>query len=122
GFVPERPDLRNSGRKPPALAKRLVKGLAALTMFFVVGAAILLAVLRREHGTEIALPVPSGRLAVGRATYAWVNDAQTDDLAPSPGAKREVLVWVWYPSSGPQSGTPADYLPAPWAAALARSS
>jgi len=122
GLVPERPDLQNSGRKPPALAKRLVKGLAALTMFFVIGAAILLAVLRREHGTEIALPVPSGRWAVGRATYAWVNDAQADDLAPSPGAKREVLVWVWYPSSGPQSGTPADYLPAPWAAALARSS
>lgn len=115
--VPPRPS-----RRLPALVKRLAKGLTALAMLFVLGLAILLALLSREHGTEIALPRPTGHYAVGRATYAWVNDAQTDELAPSPAAKREVLVWVWYPSSSSQSTTPADYLPAPWRAAVERHS
>ncbi|HEY6306665.1 MAG TPA: family membership [Candidatus Angelobacter sp.] len=78
--------------------------------------------MRREHATDLTLPAPTGHFAVGRATYAWVNDAQRDELAPSPGAKREVLVWIWYPSAGSQPATPAEYLPAPWRAALARSS
>ena len=87
-----------------------------------IGLAVLLAVLWRENRTEVALPAPTGRYAVGRTTYAWVNDAQTDDLASSPGEKRQVLVWTWYPSAGPQSVPPADYLPSPWRVALARYS
>jgi len=84
--------------------------------------AALLAALWREHGTEVTLPAPTGNFAVGRATYAWVNDAQTDALAPYPGVKREVLAWIWYPSAGSPAVTPADYLPSPWRVALARSS
>ena len=87
-----------------------------------IGLAVLLAVLWRENRTEVALPAPTGRYAVGRTTYAWVKDAQTDDLASSPGEKRQVLVWTWYPSAGPQSVPPADYLPSPWRVALARYS
>ena len=53
--------------------------------------------------------------------YTWVNKAETDELAPSPGTKREVLVWIWYPSAG-GSAPPAEYLPAPWRSALERYS
>ena len=116
------PELPNSGPKLPTLTRRLIKGFGALAVLAVIGAAALLAVLWREHRTEVTLPAPTGHFAVGRATYAWVNDAQTDDLAPSPGVKREVLVWIWYPSAGSQSVTPADYLPSPWRVARARSS
>lgn len=91
-------------------------------MLFVLAVAIPLALLRREHGTEIVLPRPTGHFSVGRAAYAWINDAQTDELALSPGAKREVLVWLWYPSSGSPSIASADYLPAPWRAAVERHS
>ena len=82
---------------------------------------MLLALLWREHGNEITPPAPTGHVAVGRTTYAWVNDAQTDDLAPSPGVKRKVLAWIWYPAAGSQSATPVDYLPAPWRMADERS-
>ena len=82
----------NPGRKFPAFAKRLIKSLAALAIFAVVGLTMLLALLWREHKTEITLPEPTGHFAVGRTTYAWVNNTQTDELAPSPGAKREVVV------------------------------
>lgn len=105
-----------------SFVRRLIKAVIAFAGLAVVGTAVLLALLSREHGTEITLPAPTGHFAVGRTTYAWVNDAQTDELAPSPGAKREVLVWIWYPSAGSQSVTPADYLPSPWRVACARAS
>jgi dienelactone hydrolase len=98
-----------------------MKGFAALATLVLVGVAVLLAALWREHRTEITLPAPTGHFAVGRTTFAWVNQAQTDDLAPSPGVKREVLVWIWYPSSGSPSVAPADYLPAPWRVACERT-
>ena len=116
------PELPNSGPKRPTLIRRLIRGFAALATLAIIGVALLLALLWRENRTEVALPAPTGRYAVGRTTYAWVNDAQTDDLASSPGEKRQVLVWIWYPSAGPQSITPAEYLPSPWRVALARYS
>ncbi len=115
-------DSPNPRRKFPAFAKRLIKGLAALAIFAVVGLTMLLALLWREHKTEVTLPAPAGHFAVGRATYAWVNNARTDELAPSSGAKREVVVWIWYPSAAATSGAPEEYLPAPWRSALAQHS
>lgn len=82
---------------------------------------MMLALLWRERATEIILPAPTGHFAVGRTTDAWVNDVQRDDLAPSPGSKREVLVWIWYPTSDSPSARPVDYLPAPWRVAETRS-
>src|SRR5579862_1998859 len=115
-------DASNSSPKTPSFIKRLIRGLRMLAMFAVIGVAALLAALWLEHRTEITLPAPTGHFTVGRTTYAWVNDGQTDDLAPSPGAKRKVLVWIWYPSEGSQSVTPADYVPTPWRVALAHTS
>jgi dienelactone hydrolase len=112
----------NPRRKFLVFARRLIKGLAALAIFAVVGLAMLLALLRWEHKTEITLPAPTGHFAVGRTTYAWVNKAQTDELAPSSGAKREVVVWIWYPSAAAPSAAPAEYLPAPWRLADAQHS
>jgi dienelactone hydrolase len=87
-----------------------------------IGIAVLLAALWLEHRTEFTLPAPTGHFTVGRAAYAWVNDAQTDGLAPFPGVKREVLAWIWYPSARSPDIAPADYLPPAWRVALARSS
>ena len=115
-------DSANPRRKLPAFAKRLIKGLAALAIFAVVGLTMLLALLWREHKTEVTLPAPAGHFAVGRTTYAWVNNTRTDELAPSSGAKREVVVWIWYPSAAATSAAPVEYLPAPWRSALAQHS
>jgi dienelactone hydrolase len=69
-----------------------------------------------EHRTEITLPTPTGSFAVGRAIYDW-TDANPDPLAPVPGTKRELLVWIWYPAATGQSVTLADYVPAQMQAA-----
>jgi dienelactone hydrolase len=57
-----------------------------------------------EQRTELTLPTPTGSFAVGRVIYDWADDA--------PSHKRELLVWIWYPSAAGQSaGVTDDYLP-----------
>ena len=88
---------------------------------FGIGVAVLLALMWKEHGTGIELNKPNGDFAVGRTSHEWVNSAETDELAPDGKAKREVLVWIWYPAAETEAAK-ADYLPAPWRAAMARHS
>ncbi len=104
------------------LIRWLVRIVAAAALVAIAGLALLLAFLWREHKTEITLPQPTGHFAVGRTTYAWINPAETDDLAPAPGTKREVAAWIWYPAAVAQSAPPVEYLPAPWRLALTRHS
>jgi len=78
-----------------------------LTVFFAV--AMLLASLWIEHRTNVALPKPTGLFAVGRVLYDWVDSATVDPLAPAAATKRELLVWIWYPS---EQGETDDYIPA----------
>jgi predicted dienelactone hydrolase len=103
------------------LARRLLKSFAVLAILGVLGVGVLLGSLWLEHRTGITLPTPTGPFAVGRTLYAWSDDMASDTLAPVPGARRELVVWIWYPSEAGQS--PAmmeDYLPTPWRAAVER--
>ena len=59
----------------------------------------------------------SGGFAVGRVTFAWADE---DHLSESTAARRELLVWMWYPATPPKPETTAEYLPPAWRAALAR--
>src|ERR1700730_3144372 len=102
------------------LARRIFKGLAILAMLGVFGAGVLLASLWLERRTETTLPAPTGSFAVGRAIYDWTDDTKLDTLAPVPGTKRELLVWIWYPSAPGQSVAMDDYVPPPLAAAIER--
>src|ERR1035438_8939818 len=99
--------------------RRIFKGFAVLAILGVLGFVALLGALWLEHRTEVALPPPSGPFAVSRATYAWIDDVHADALAPLPGTKCELLVWIWYPAPPRQpSQAVEDYLPAPWRTAL----
>lgn len=112
----------NAPAKQPSLARRIFKRLAVLTVFSVLGTAALLGSLWLEHRTEVMLPTPTGSFAVGRAIYDWTDDANLDKLAPVSGTKRELLVWIWYPSAAGQSpATMDDYVPAPLRAEVERA-
>lgn len=79
----------------------------------ILAVVVLIGALWLEHRTPVTLPAPTGPFAVGRVLYDWVDDAHTDDLAPTPGVKRELLVWIWYPATPGQPGAVIDdYLPA----------
>src|SRR5579872_1558983 len=96
------------------LALRIFKGFGVLAMVGVLGVGVLVGWLWLEHRTEVTLPAPTGPLAVGRALYDWVGDKTSDALAPEPGTKRELLVWIWYPAAvagQKQVAVVDDYLP-----------
>jgi dienelactone hydrolase len=105
-----------------AFLKRLVKTIMVLAAVFVVGLTTMLGLLWQEHRQEFALPAPTGPFPVGLTAYTWVNDALTDELAPSPGVKRTVFVWIWYPSAATEAVPKAEYLPGPWKSALEETS
>lgn len=97
----------------------LAKAAATIALLALTLVALLLLLMWREHNTAISLPTPTGPFAVGRTTYAWTNQSQTDDLASAPGSKRQVLVWIWYPAIRSPNDAPAEYLPPAWRVALA---
>ncbi|MBV8809201.1 MAG: hypothetical protein JO033_11050 [Acidobacteriaceae bacterium] len=86
----------------------------------VVGIGVLLGSFWLEHRRELTLLTPTGSFAVGRALYDWVDDRTLDPLAPVPGTKRELLVWIWYPAAARRPFQTVDYLPARWRAAVKR--
>lgn len=94
------------------LVKWIFKCIATLG---IIGIVVLLGLLRIEHSTATALPMPTGSLPVGRSSFSWTDDAHADSLAPLPGTKRELLTWIWYPAAAGQSDTTMDdYFPDAW--------
>src|SRR5712692_5548725 len=93
-------------------ARRILKALAVLAMLGVLGIGTLLGSLWIEHRNKVNLPTPTGPFPVGRAISVWADDAHSDTLAPAPRTKRELLVWIWYPSAAGHSVVMDDYLPA----------
>ena len=94
-------------------ASRLFQGFAVLALLGIAGVGTLFGALWLEHRAQLTLPIPTGSFAVGRAIYDWVDDAHRDKLAPGSGTKRELLVFIWYPSAQGQSVGVSDYVPAP---------
>jgi predicted dienelactone hydrolase len=104
--------MNNSSAKPlKSLTRRMLKILAGFAMAGALAVAGLLVALWLEHRTEITLPAPTGPFAVGRAIYDWTDDATMDPLAPTPGTKHELLVWIWFPAERGASVAAEDYLP-----------
>ncbi len=100
---------------------RVIKTMAVLAVFAVVGITVLLGLLWLDHNRETMLPTPTGPFAVGRTTYVWSDAAQAELMAPQTGTKRELFAWIWYPAAPQQpSQTVEDYLPAPWLTAVER--
>ncbi len=97
--------------------RRVLKVFAVLALLGVLGVGALFGSLWLERSSELTLPTPTGSFAVGRAIYDWTDETKPDTLAPGPGAKRELLVWIWYPSTG-QSLAEDDYIPAEMRAAV----
>lgn len=44
------------------------------------------------------LPKPTGPYAVGTSILYMKDDSRTEDASPVPGAKRELMVQLWYPA------------------------
>ncbi|HEU5043478.1 MAG TPA: hypothetical protein VFT75_05025 [Nocardioidaceae bacterium] len=91
-----------------------------LTVILVLGLALLVlaggytgyAAVR--HVQPVALPAPTGRYPVGRVMFEWTDQHSTDPLAPRPGTKRTLSVWLWYPAKPHSQGPGTQYAPGAW--------
>jgi len=101
------------------LAMRTIKVFTTLAVLCLLAVGVLLGSLLLEHRFETTLPSPSGPFAVGRTSYVWTDSVRTDECAPRPGTRRELVVWIWYPSSPESLVVKYDeYMPFPWRIAV----
>ncbi len=106
--------------RPGPTLRRLLKIAMAFAALVAGAVGLLLVLLWAGHYSAVTLPTPTGPFAVGRLTDAWIDEAHVDPFAPSPGARRELVVWIWYPATATAKAVPASYLPEDWRRALER--
>jgi len=52
----------------------------------------------RPESHPISMPLPTGSHAVGRTVLLLTDSARREPFASDPAARREVVVYLWYPS------------------------
>lgn len=62
--------------------------------------------------TQSPLPAPTGPYKVGRTEFDGVDKSRPDP--DSPGGRREIAVWIWYPASPGEGAGAAEWMPGKW--------
>ena len=57
------------------------------------------------------LPAPSGPYGIGRIACDWTDNTRLDSLGSDPKRKRELMVYLWYPTEHRSGETRGAYLP-----------
>jgi len=57
------------------------------------------------------LPVPAGRFGIGRIGFDLTDAARADRYTADPHARRELMVWLWYPADQRDPDLRGVYLP-----------
>jgi len=65
-----------------------------------------------QSATEVPqIPVPSGTFGIGRIGFDWVDTSRADPYSSSRRAHRELMVYLWYPTSLKSEGAKGSYIP-----------
>ena len=65
----------------------------------------------QRRPTPPELPAPTGNFGVGRAEFHWIDPTRTDPFSLALADRREVVVYLWYPTSASPGVHRAEYLP-----------
>lgn len=91
----------------------LFNGRAATILSSLLGTPLIIAAI----ALPIALPVPNppnptGRFAVGTASYHWIDQSRPEIYTDDPNDVREIMVQFWYPADPAEAATadPAPFL------------
>ena len=57
------------------------------------------------------LPNPAGPFGIGRVGYDWIDGTRADRFASDLATRRELMVYVWYPTHKNPAGAAGAYLP-----------
>jgi len=93
------------------MLRKILKGIKYLMLFTLGAIALLICYLLISNKTTLTLPIPTGPYTVARVTYDWKDDTRIDSLSPGAKEKREILVWIWYPSKKDSATKSAEYMP-----------
>jgi dienelactone hydrolase len=62
--------------------------------------------------TEIPqLQSPTGQFGIGRVGYEWTDGSRSEGHSVDPQARRDLMVYLWYPSPKGRAGELGEYLP-----------
>lgn len=95
--------LGSDRRRVPRLLRGIASGLGVFGLLIAVLLPVALPVFRFDE--------PTGRYAVGSATYHWVDDARPELFTPAPDDRRELMARVWYPVDREQAATTSARAP-----------
>src|SRR5262245_57547057 len=90
--------------------KWVVFAFAAIGVLMILGVGTY---LWGEHNREVELPNPSGKYAVGRVSFDWVDQNRPETFTTQSDDQRELSGWIWYPAEV-RGEEPAAYLPDEW--------
>jgi dienelactone hydrolase len=96
------------------LFRKMAKGIGISFFALLVAIVVGVAVSAVARGQDRQLAMPTGSSAVGRIELALTDSARVDPFA-SDGRKREIAVWIWYPTAKGNTAATAPYLPKAWA-------
>jgi hypothetical protein len=62
--------------------------------------------------SKVELPAPTGKHAVGRTSFHWVDSSRAEEMTDDPNDRRELMVTLWYPAESAEGETApyVDYL------------
>jgi predicted dienelactone hydrolase len=74
-------------------------------------AAMAMNAAQQDVATVKQLPHPTGRYAIGRIAYQWVDHSRIEQFSKVLGASRELMVYVWYPADPRGNSKRSRYFP-----------
>src|SRR5262245_61624374 len=60
-------------------------------------------------GFRVELPAPTGKFAVGRTSFHWVDASRPEKMTDDPNDRRELMVTLWHPAEA-GTGAAAPYI------------
>ncbi|GEM_PF-1575563 len=111
----EKSTITEVSEEPPAHGKSQFGG-RLLRLIVVSPLFLVMLILEKIFAltTTIFIPPVTGPFKVGRRCFHWVDSSRREIFSDDPDAKRQLLVWFWYPASEADNSTKAAYLPLPW--------
>ena len=92
-------------------AGRVLRWFSVWLLLAIISVPATIAILGWRQADSLTLPGPTGPFAVGRLVVDWRDDERTDPFAPTPGTKRELPAWIWYPAARDAAYARAPYMP-----------
>lgn len=85
-------------------------GVLSIVLFMLLSQGRLSGALAQSSAPEITFPDLTGPYKVGRTSFEWLDQSRDDVSASIPGLKRDLMVYVWFPTTPAKRTKIAPYM------------